>query len=218
MPLGNNGGRVILWTTSAYDPSWNNLPVVPNFTPLVNETLLHLASSQAQAQSRDLDAGQILLWSGPALPPIQSATLEGPNGAAHSVQPELRGDRYILSYHDTHAPGLYELHFSPPSIPQPIYYSVKIDKAELDPATLTPADLDWLKSNNFLRDALTPATLPKALNAQVGGAELWWLLALLVLSLLIVEAFLTARMVKPQTTVDPATAGLLTPTRAGGLL
>jgi hypothetical protein len=219
MSLGNNGGRVILWTTSAYDPAWNNLPVVPNFTPLVNETLLHLASSQAQAQSRDLDAGQTLLWSGPALPPIDSATLESPNGAAHPVQPELRGDRYILTSNDTHAPGLYELHFSPPSIPQPVYYSVKIDRAELDPAILSSADFDWLKTNHYLRDNLTPATLPKALNAQVGGAELWWLLAVMVLALLVIEAFLTSRMVKQQTTVDPETAGLLTPSRtAGGLL
>jgi hypothetical protein len=213
MTLGNNGGRVILWTTAAYDPAWNNLPVVPNFTPLVNETLLHLASSQAQAQSHDLDAGQTLLWSGPALPPMESATLEGPNGAAHSLQPELRGDRYILTYNDTHAPGLYELHFSPASIPQPIYYSVNIDRAELDPATLSPSDFDWLKTNNYLRDNLTPETLPKALNAQVGGSELWWLLALLVLALLVTEAFLTSRMARQQTSIDPETAGLIAPTR-----
>ncbi len=213
MLLGNNGGRVIVWTTCAYDPAWNNLPVVPNFTPLVNETLLHLASSQAQAQSRDLDFGQTLLWSGPAALGIQSATLVSPNGAAHIVQPELRGDRYVLSYNDTHSPGLYELHFSPPSVPQPVYYTVGIDRAELDPAVLSSTDFDWLKTDGYLRDNLTLGTLPKALDAKAGGAELWWLLALSVLLLLVTEAILTTRLIKQQTAVDPEMAGLV-PTNA----
>ena len=219
MPLGNNGGRVIVWTTSASDLTWNNLPVVPNFTPLVNETLLHLASSQAAAQSRDLDAGQTLLWSGPASLGIQSATITLPTGATHPVQPELRGDRYLLTTNDTHLPGLYELRFTPTTIPQPVYYTVNIDRAELDPATLTPTDFDWLKTNNFVRDNLTLSTLPKALNAQVGGAEFWWLLALLVLALLVVEAILTTRLVKQQTTVDPEMAGVLpsAPQTLGGI-
>ena len=42
-PVGTAGGRIVVWTTSA-DGSWNNLPLLPNFVPLVNETVYHLAS------------------------------------------------------------------------------------------------------------------------------------------------------------------------------
>jgi hypothetical protein len=225
LTVGSNGGRVIVWTTAASDiaSNWNNLPVIPNFTPLVNETLFHLAASQAKSQNRELDAGQTLVWSSPPLasmPALQSATIISPNGAAHSVNPELRGDQYLITYKDTFAPGLYELRlaFADGANAQPVYYTVNTDKNELDPAVISPADVEWLKNSNYLRDHLTIATLPKALNAQVGGAELWWLLATLVLLFLVAESVITWRLTKQQTSIDPESAGLVAPSDPIGSL
>ncbi|MGN6370051.1 MAG: BatA domain-containing protein [Phycisphaerae bacterium] len=222
LAVGGAGGRVITWTTPASDlaSSWNNFALVPNFTPLVNETLFHLAASQAKSQNHDLAAGQPLVWNaaGTSFPaPLQSATIITPNGAAHTANVELRGDQYFINYKDTFAPGLYELRLasSGPAVPA-IFYTVNLGKEELDPATLSPADIEWLKNSKYLRDHLNMTTLPTALHAQVGGAELWWLLATLVLLLLLAETFTTWRLMKRQTSVDPETAGLVTTSAAGG--
>jgi hypothetical protein len=217
LAVGSTGGRVIVWTTPASDlaSSWNNFALVPNFTPLVNETLFYLAASQAKSQNHEIDPGQPLIWSSSTnllSSQVQSATVVSPNGAAHNVNVELRGDQYFINYKDTFAPGLYELRLaSNGGLPlSPIYYTVNLDKNELDPATISPADIEWLKNSKYLRDHLDITTLPKALNAQVGGAELWWLLATLVLLLLLAETFTTWRLMKHQTGVDPETAGLVT--------
>ena len=45
-PFGTNGGIVDVWASSV-DGSWNNWNLVPNFVPLVNETILR---SQSQAE------------------------------------------------------------------------------------------------------------------------------------------------------------------------
>ncbi len=148
MELGQTGGRVILWTTPIGNTQWNNLPLVFNFAPLVNETIFHLASGQSAGQPRQLDAGQELIWTGPASKPIDSAILLTPDGSSRALQPQLRGENFILSDKETYEPGLYELRLVPPPTageipPPPIYYSVNIDRTELDPATLSPADFDW---------------------------------------------------------------------------
>jgi len=219
MALGSAGGRVIVWTTPAsdLDGGWNNLAVVPNFTPLVNETLFYLAASQAKSQSHELDAGEPLEWSSPPPGPlsgsdsIQTATVVTPNGAAHSVTPDLRGDQYLVRYTDTFTPGLYELRLTGTgggTMPA-VFYTVNLDKNELDPAVLSGGDVEWMKNSGYLQDHLTWVTLPKALNAQVGGLELWWVLATLVLLLLLGETFVTWRLMRQQTGVDPETAGLV---------
>ena len=223
LAVGSTGGRVIVWTTPASDltSNWNNFALVPNFTPLVNETLFYLAASQAKSQSHEIDPGQPLVWSASTISipaQLQSAAIVSPNGAAHSANIELRGDQYFINYKETFAPGLYELRLAAnggPPLP-PVYYTVNLDKNELDPATLSPADIEWLKNSKYLQDHLDITTLPKALNAQVGGAELWWLLATLVLLLLLAETFTTWRLMKRQTGVDPETAGLVTATGAMG--
>ncbi len=209
--LGKSGGRVIVWTSSVSDVGWNNLPLVPNFVPLVNETLFHLASGQAQSQTRQLEAGATLAWSGPSLPTIASATLTAPDASAHPLQPQLRGDKYVAQYKDTFIPGLYELRFTPPEIPQPVYFSVAIDHAEFDPATVTSADLTWLQQHKYIKDRVTLETLPAAIHAQRGGLELWWLFGLLLLALLIGEVLMTWRLARKQTDVDVEHAGLVAP-------
>jgi hypothetical protein len=213
MDVGKVGGRVVFWTTSVSDIGWNNLPFVRNFVPLVNETLFHLASGQSQTQQRQVDAGGSLVWTGPATPPISAATLITPDTTTRSLQPQLRGDKYVVQYKDTFLPGLYELRFTPPDVPQPVYFSVGIDRAELDPATVASADIDWLKERTFLRDRITLETLPAAINAQRAGYELWWITGLLLVMLLIGEVIMTWRLARKQTDVDVEHAGLVKPTR-----
>jgi hypothetical protein len=211
LDLGKSGGRVIVWTSAVSDLSWSNLPVVPNFVPLVNETLFHLASGQAQSQLRQLDAGAALVWSGPAHPPITSATLTAPDGSKRAGQPQLVGDKYILQFKDVFTPGLYELRFTPTDIPQPVFYSVNVDKAEFDPTTVTSADIEWLNQHKYLKERVNFESLRTAINAQRSGLELWWMLGLALLLLLITEVIMTWRLARKQTDVDVEHAGLIKP-------
>jgi hypothetical protein len=197
-PVGRGGGRVVVWCTSA-DGAWNNWPLMPNFVPLVNETVYHLASSRTQSsRSRHLDAGAPLEWSGPAEPRIKSASVTRPDGKVVQKQPSLTNGRQRLAYNDTAEPGLYTLRFDPTEIPQPVYFGVGIDRRELDNAPLSEADHAWLKARGFVERRITPAELASALGGSGDGVELWKWLGVGVLGLLVFETVMTRRMVRLQ--------------------
>jgi hypothetical protein len=199
-PVGRNGGRVVVWCTSA-DGAWNNWPLVPNFVPLVNETVYHLAGTWTRsAGTGRLDAGAPLEWSGPAQPRVKSASITRPDGAVVTRQPTLSNGRQRLGYNDTAEPGLYTLRFDPTDVPQPIYYGVGIDRRELDPAQLSEADDAWLKSRGFIERRITRDDLASALGGVNKGVELWKWLGLGVLALLVFETLMTRRMVRLQET------------------
>jgi len=199
-------GKVVLWTTSV-EGQWNNLPLVINFLPLVYETLYDLAGGSAKGLNRRLESGESIFWSGPITPALTAARITHPDASVHPATALLSSaGRWIINYSDTSTPGLYELHFAPPEIPQPVYYSVNIDRRELDPAVLGATDLAWLKEQGYLKERITEAGLAAALGAQNRGTELWPHLALAVLLLLVVETLLTRRIVRLQVQEDlPAT-------------
>lgn len=204
MNLGKLGGRVVLWTTPVGDLAWNNIPLMgASFVPLVNETLFHLASGQDAGQPRQIDAGGVIVWTGPNTQPIDSATIVSPDGASRTLQPELRGDHYYVADNETSVPGLYEMRFTAPPrsgavAPPTAYFSVNIDRAELDPAEISPADVDWFKSHGFLKGVLNDQTLLKAMDATQGGYELWWVLGIFLLGFLLVEVAMTYRLAREQ--------------------
>ncbi len=210
---GKLGGRVIVWTSPVSSIEWNSLPWVPPFTPLVNETLFHLASGRTISQPRQLEVGSSLYWTGPVDTPIESAIVEPPDGSTHELHPQAHGDSYFLEDSDTFIPGLYTLRFSARPIngakaPPPVYYSVNIDPQELNTTPLSPADIDWLKSQGHLQSVLTAQTLPTAIDAQPGGSEVWKWLGLLLLAFLLVEVILTRNLVRQQSGATLETAGL----------
>ena len=197
-PVGRNGGRVVVWCTSA-DGAWNNWPLVPNFVPLVNETVYHLAGAWTRsAGTGRLDAGSPLEWSGPAQPRVKSASITRPDGTVVTRQPTLSNGRQRLNYNDTAEPGLYTLRFDPTEVPQPAYYGVSIDRRELDPAPLSEADDAWLKSRGFIERRITRDELASALGGVNKGVELWKWLGLGVLALLVFETLMTRRMIRLQ--------------------
>jgi hypothetical protein len=196
-PVGRNGGRVVVWCTSA-DGAWNNWPLMPNFVPLVNETVFHLSSAGSEPAQRRITAGAPIEWSAPADPRVTSAAITRPDGKVVPRQPSLSAGRQRLTYNDTAEPGLYTLRFEPTSIPQPAYFAVNIDRRELDPATLTEADYAWLQRRKFIDARIRPQDLATAVGGTSPGAELWRWLAPGVLALLVFETVMTRRMVRLQ--------------------
>ncbi len=220
--MGKLGGCVIVWTSPTGNLAWNNLPLVPNFVPLVNETLFHLASGQDAGQPRQVDAGQPLTWTGPSSQAVESALLICPDGSQRTLLPELRSDHYYVEERNTALPGLYEMRFSAPAragavAPPAVYFSVNIDRQELDPASLSASDVnDWLKSKGYLKDVLKADTLPKAMEATHGGYDLWWILGLFLLGFLLLEVFMTRQLVRQQSGQSLAEESLAMPGAAGG--
>lgn len=208
-PIGNSGGRVALWLTSA-DAKWNNWPVMPNFVPLVNETLYHLASGQTRGlENRRLNAGQEIVWAGPELPLVQNVSITRPDNSKVQVAPRVSNGRSVLSYNDTFLPGLYALRFDKTEVPQPVYYGVGIDRRELDATALAPSDHKWLAERGYLERRLeTPGELASAVGTVNKGSELWPILAVILLASLLFETFMTWRLMRHQTQVDVAAAGM----------
>jgi hypothetical protein len=206
--VGNNGGRVVVWCTGV-DGRWNNWPVMPNFVPLVNETLHHLASGPTRGlENRRLNAGQEIVWAGPAAPAVGRVTITRPDGHKVELAPSAGSGRDVLSYNDTFVPGLYTLRFDKTEVPQPVYYGVGLDRRELDTTALSAADQKWLTDRGFLERRLeSPADLGSAVGAANTGDELWPLLALALLASLLSETLMTWRMVRHQSRVDVAGAG-----------
>ena len=200
--VGTSGGRVVLWTSSA-DGTGSTLPLAANFVPLVTETAFYLASSQTQAQAFQLTAGQPIAWTSPPNVIVKSVRVLPPNGIEQTNLPvRLTNDRYTFTYDDTFVPGLYELHFDPPTIPQPIFCSVNIDRRELEPATLSAADIEALKEPHLLTGRLAPDALADAFQIQLTGTEVWPYAALALLAFLVLETFLTCRAIGLQRGTD----------------
>jgi hypothetical protein len=211
-PFGTNGGVVTVWATSV-DGTWNNWNLIPNFVPIVNETIYHLAAAQLHGlENHGLEAGQPIEWAGPAKPAVQSVQITLPDNASIVRPATFNNGRWLLTYPDTYLPGIYHLQFTPTEI-APVYYGVNIDKTELDPTSLDPDDINWLKNANYLDSSLpviAESDLPAVIRRDSQARELWGILAGVLLISLLIETFLTYRLIGSQKRVDVAGAGLPT--------
>ena len=208
--FGANGGIVTVWASSV-DGSWNNWNLVPNFVPLVQETIFHLSESQLHGlENHGIEAGQPIEWAGPAQPPVQSVQITLPDNSGVTRPAMFNNGRWLVTYPDTYLPGVYRLQFTPSGV-APVYYAVNIDHTELDPATLDADDINWLKNGNFLDPTLptlAEGDLPIVIRRESQTREVWAYLAGALLLGLLIETFLTYRLIGAQKRVDVANAGL----------
>jgi hypothetical protein len=104
------------------------------------------------------------------------------------------------------------LQFAPTEVPS-VYYAVNIDRRELDPTSLGPDDIDWLKKGSYLDSTyptITAADLPAVIRKENKGTELWGWMGGVLLASLLFETFMTYRLIGAQKKVDVARAGLAT--------
>jgi hypothetical protein len=210
-PMGS--GQVVVWATSV-DGNWNNWHIMPNFVPLVNETIYQLSSAQTrQHNSGNLDAGASITWAGTATPAVQAVDVTLPDGTTdRGRKANYRGGHYEFTYPNAFLPGLYTLHFTPTEVPQPVFYGVGIDHRELDPAKLGSDDEAWLTKGSFLdknNPKVEPADLATVITRVDEGSDLWVYLAGFVLLSLCLETYMTYRMAGLQKKIDVVGAGLV---------
>ena len=158
-------GQVVVWATSV-DGNWNNWHIMPNFVPLVNETIYQLSAAQTRKHnSGNLDAGGSIAWTGPANPAVQSVDVTLPDGTTDmGRKANFRDGHYEFTYPNAFMPGLYQLRFTPTDVPQPIFYGVGIDHRELDNKILTPEDQTWLIKGNSSTPTIRASSRPTGLD------------------------------------------------------
>ncbi len=196
--FGIAGGQCVVWTTSV-DGRWNDWQTrADSFVPLANQTAACLALGRRRHTQRHyLTPGSPAIWTGPTEPQINTAAITDPQGNAHKLQPQITSaNRYLLVYSHTTYPGLYTLTFTPPAIPQPVYFAVGMDVRSLASQTLSKRDLAWLTQMKFIKQIIQPAQIAAALGAQNADTDLWPWMALLVLAMLVIETLLCRRMAR----------------------
>jgi hypothetical protein len=140
---------------------------------------------------------------------VQTVSITRPDNSKVDLAPRVSNGRSVLSYNDTFLPGLYALRFDKTEVPQPVYYGVGIDRRELDATAMAASDHKWLADRGYLERRLeNPGELASAVGAVNKGSELWPILAVILLASLLVETFMTWRLMRHQTQVDVAGAGV----------
>jgi hypothetical protein len=139
-------GRSILVATegslSSIDPAtrnpWTTMPAWPSFVPIVQEILA--LAVRGQMTDRNLEVGQVLGESLPALPSRATVTVTDPAGGRSDVRMALDAQASRWSYPETHDSGVYKVELGAPiSLEQS--FAVNVDTAESDLARLPPEDL-----------------------------------------------------------------------------
>jgi hypothetical protein len=194
-PVGSAGGTFILWTTAA-DGAWNNLHLMPNFVPLVTETILHLIAPQLHGlENHGLIAGEPIQWARYDSTPPGKIRVMLPDGTQAERKPTLVDGRWLLTFPDTFNPGIYHLSFPDAAI-APVNYAVNIDPRSLDPTALDRDDIAWLIAHRAL-DVRQPTISPNQLYSMLHRPDevsLWGVLGALVAVLLVLETWLARRM------------------------
>ena len=193
--LGSNGGRVVVWATSA-DGSWNNWNLMPNFVPLVNETIYYLSSPQTREfVDGSSAAGVPISWVGAGSPAVEAIDVTAPDGKVErGYKATFRDGRWNFQYPNTFAAGLYQFHFTPPTVP-PAYFGVGVDAKELDPTKLSTADLQWLADRHYAT-AIADREVGSMISGHGSDIELWKWLAIFLVVMLTVETALTYRVIR----------------------
>jgi hypothetical protein len=134
-PIGR--GRSILVATSA-DISWNAMPVMGTYLPVVQE-LLALAV-RGQQTERNVLVGHPLSDSMRNLAGQNSVQIKSPTGDTSSVRLKPEGDYSEWTFADTSSSGIYLASLPGPQLP-PDLFGVNVDTAESDLTKLEPAEL-----------------------------------------------------------------------------
>ncbi len=134
-PVGR--GRSILVATSA-DISWNAMPVMGTYLPIVQE-LLALAV-RGQQTERNVLVGQPLGDALRNLAGLTAVQVKSPGGDSSSVRLKPEGDYSEWTFADTSSSGIYLASLPGPQLPAEAF-GVNVDTAESDLTKLEPAEL-----------------------------------------------------------------------------
>lgn len=189
------GDGEVLLMTSTLSTAWNTLPAQPDYVPFIHEALFQLVSSSIQ---RNVDVGSPLVTELEPDEPAdqQSLAFFGPFDTTEDAVTtiEQRGPTYRMG--PTHLSGVYELRSKDQKGGRSLdTFVVNYDHEEDIPDELTDEDLLRFQTNDRLKMVASGEELVKSMYAEESRSELWWLLLFGFLGLLVLEVWMTRRLV-----------------------
>ena len=190
-------GRVLVWTTSL-DDSWTDLPLQPDYLPLLHELARHAAGAAASTpwvtvgQRVDLSRYVREATDAPSTASRSATTwlAIAPSGARTTVGP---GGEDALAVAEA---GVYDVRSVGDAAPSPLPLAVNVDPREGDLTPLDPAALD-LAAAEGAAIAATPSVAASVSDAEREARQaLWWPLLALALLLLAAEPLLANRIAR----------------------
>lgn len=200
VPCGR--GTILLMTTNI-SADWNSLPTTPDYVPFLNEALFQLASARI---SRNVDFGEPLLTVlDSSLNAEQRAALKfsAPFDRSEDVVISEAAGEVVAQLPGTRLPGVYRLTSGADNNGTPVdSFVVNYDHAEDDPAEMTRDDYERLIVNERLTFVDSIDELQRKMYEGESRSELWALLLWLFLGLLMLEVWMTRRLVLKGHVVD----------------
>lgn len=190
-------GRVLLMA-APLDSDWSTLPAKPDYVPFLHEALFHLATGSRT--SRNVMVGEPLLLPISKDFDASQHVFKGPGKLILPVA--IGGDdvRRLAKLDDTSIPGIYSL--VPAKGGQPIPGTpgdpcvVNFDRRESDLTQLTREQRELLQKDGRLKIVTGLDELRTQMFASQAKAEFWQVLLLLMLGMLVMEVWLTRRLVQ----------------------
>ena len=200
----HHDGRILLLATSL-DTEWNNLPGRPDFVTFLYEAVFHLAPQQTNRNLQPAEAFTAIVQD----PSTETLRVTGPGGLSDTARLRvlrrpsasvMKGDNslesapLVVRYDRTVVPGHYSIE-DPATNERLDGFSVDYNHAEDSNQQLTDADRAVLSSGNRLTFASSLSNLQVKMYADETNAELWTVLLIVFVLLLLLESWMTRRLV-----------------------
>lgn len=211
---GRYGQGALLLMTSGLDASWNRLPAVPDYVPFLHEAVFQMASSRTV---RNVDFGdplRTILLTRDLVGKKESDISEGqagflnPAGDFQDSDGQVVDEESVFQFRGTRLPGVYELKSGADGEVLDAFV-VNYDQLEHEPESLTIEDKERLTVNDRLTFVESVDSLSQKMYRDESRSELWGLLLWVFLGLLVVEVWMTRRMIQQGYTDTPDAAGQL---------
>ena len=189
-----HGSGSLLLMTSNLNANWNALPTTPDYVPFLHEALFQMAASSTQ---RNVEFGQPLLTR--LSDKLQADEIEflTPFDEPESAVVRPNSKEWTATLESTRLPGIYGLRKKAEAAGKLLdRFVVNYDHSEDDPTELDENDRTRLAGENRMSFVEDIEALKKQMYGGESRSELWALLLWLFLGLLMLEVWMTRRLVQ----------------------
>jgi len=184
------GDGTVMASSVPCSAEWSNLPMRPFYLPLMQQLVTYLATKFDPP--RNVDVGRPLVAVLPASLGGKTLEMTDPTGARHKLTVRSETGRALVTFSETHRPGLYLLEM--PAGTNPIHFVVNTSRAESDLRQLTA---DQIRTAAKPFDAAVVGSwdeYQKLEQRRRYGREIWRPLLWVLLGLVVTELLLQQRI------------------------
>ncbi len=194
--LSEGTGRVF-YSAVPLDGSWSDLPLSPQFVPLVQRTLEWLAlQTQTAAQVAPGERWSLPVPAANAGQPFYVATPSQPDEPQLAGEVEFVQGRGLINFSATAEPGPYRVYLDPAGVPVGAF-GVNPDEAETDLRPVPVADAPEWAAAALVSGETTGETAGPLTRFLRALPDAWMLLAAAILLVGAIELYLAQRFSRP---------------------